>query len=57
MAEAIARNRTEVDVAPLTLRVGTVFAGVAPGLAASFTRRTGSDKLAAEIAASHHAKG
>jgi short-subunit dehydrogenase len=57
VAEAIARNRAEVDVAPLPLRVGTVFAGVAPGLAASFTRRTGSDKLAAEIAASHHAKG
>jgi short-subunit dehydrogenase len=57
VAEAIEHNRAEVDVAPLPLRLGTVFAGVAPSLAASFTRRTGSDKLAAEIAASHRAKG
>ena len=57
VAEAIEHNRAEVDVAPLALRVGTVFAGVAPGLAATVTRKTGSDRLAAEIAASHRAKG
>ena len=48
VAEAIARNRPEVDVAPLTLRVGSAFAGLAPGLAATVTRKTGNDKLAEE---------
>jgi short-subunit dehydrogenase len=56
VAEAIERNRAEVDVAPLPLRVGTAFAGVAPGIAATVTRRTGSDKLAASIAAGHRDK-
>ncbi len=57
VAEAIERNRAEVDVAPLTLRLGSIFAGAAPGIAASVTRRTGSDKLAEEMAAGHRAKG
>lgn len=57
VAEAIEHNRAEVDVAPLTLRMGAVFAGIAPGIAATVTRRTGSDKLAAEMAAGHRAKG
>lgn len=56
VAEAIERNRAEVDVAPLSLRVGTVFAGVAPGIAATVTRKTGSDKLAVSIAAGHRDK-
>ena len=53
VAEAIEHNRAEVDVAPLPLRMGTVFAGAAPGLAAAVTRKTGSDKLAVSIAAGH----
>ena len=53
VAEAIEHNRAEVDVAPLTLRMGTVFAGVAPGIAATVTRKTGGDKLAVSIAAGH----
>jgi uncharacterized protein len=53
VAEAIERNRAEVDVAPLHLRVGTIFAGIAPGIAATFTRKTGNDKLATSIAAGH----
>ncbi len=56
VAEAIERNRAEVDVAPLSLRLGTVIAGAAPGIAATFTRKTGGDKLATSIAAGHHAK-
>jgi short-subunit dehydrogenase len=56
VAEAIERNRAEVDVAPFPLRLGTIFAGVAPGIAATFTRKTGNDKLAASIAASQRAK-
>jgi short-subunit dehydrogenase len=53
VADAIERNRGEVDVAPMSLRAGTVIASVAPGIAATFTRRTGNDKLAATIAAGH----
>ena len=53
VAEAIEHNRAEVDVAPLPLRMGTVFAGVAPGIAATVTRKTGGDKLAVSIAAGH----
>jgi short-subunit dehydrogenase len=50
VAEAIERNRAEVDVAPLPLRAGTIFAGLAPSLAATVTRVTGSDELAVSIA-------
>jgi uncharacterized protein len=56
VAEAIEHNRAEVDVAPLPLRVGTIIAGAAPAIAASFTRMTGADKLAVEIAAGHRTK-
>jgi short-subunit dehydrogenase len=56
VAEAIERNRAEVDVAPLPLRVGTIFASVAPGIAATVTRKTGNDKLAVSIAASQREK-
>ena len=53
VAGAIERNRGEVDVAPLSLRVGATFANVAPELSANFTRRTGSDKIATALAAGH----
>ncbi len=56
VAEAIERNRAEVDVASLPLRVGTIFASVAPGLAATITRKTGSDELAGSIAAGNRDK-
>jgi short-subunit dehydrogenase len=44
--EAIERNRVEVDVAPLTLRAGALFASVAPGLSATVQRRLGAAKIA-----------
>ncbi|HEY2767872.1 MAG TPA: SDR family NAD(P)-dependent oxidoreductase [Solirubrobacteraceae bacterium] len=53
VASAIERNRGEVDVAPLSLRAGAIFANVAPELAANFTRRTGSDEIATALAAGH----
>jgi short-subunit dehydrogenase len=53
VAGAIERNRGEVDVAPLPLRAGAIFASVAPELAANFTRRTGSDEIATALAAGH----
>jgi short-subunit dehydrogenase len=43
---AIERDHAEVDVAPLSLRLGASFASVAPGLAAEIARRLGADKIA-----------
>jgi uncharacterized protein len=43
--EAIERNRGEVDVAPLPLRAGAMFAALAPELASSLARRFGSDRV------------
>jgi short-subunit dehydrogenase len=48
---AIERNRGEVDVAPVTLRLGAVFGSVAPESAAKMTRRIGGDDIARQIAA------
>ena len=48
---AIERNRAEVEVAPLPLRLGTAIASVAPALSAAVSRRLGSDKIAAQIVA------
>jgi uncharacterized protein len=44
--QAIERNRAEIDVAPLPLRAGAVFAGIAPELAARVARRLGSEGIA-----------
>ncbi len=56
VAVAIERNRAEVDVAPLGLRAGAAFAGVAPSFAATVTRLTGSDDLSVEIASGQRDK-
>ncbi|MGH2835182.1 MAG: SDR family NAD(P)-dependent oxidoreductase [Solirubrobacteraceae bacterium] len=53
---AIERNRGEVDVAPLSLRIGSAFSGIAPELAATVTRKSGSDKIARQLADSQRAK-
>jgi uncharacterized protein len=45
VAKAIERNRGEVDVAPLLMRTGTIFGSLAPDMAGSLARRTGSDEL------------
>ncbi|WP_433331089.1 SDR family NAD(P)-dependent oxidoreductase [Spirillospora sp. CA-294931] len=42
---AIEKNLGEVDVAPLGLRLGALFGGVAPGVAAAVQRRMGADKI------------
>ncbi len=42
---AIEHDRGEIDVAPLPLRLGAVFAGVAPELAGSVSRRMGSEDI------------
>ncbi|HWM10049.1 MAG TPA: SDR family NAD(P)-dependent oxidoreductase [Solirubrobacteraceae bacterium] len=46
---AIERDRSEIDVAPLALRLGTAFAGLAPEVAAIVQRKLGADKVAASI--------
>ena len=48
---AIERNRAEVEVAPVGLRVAASFAGVAPQLGATLSRRIGGEKVASNLAA------
>lgn len=48
---AIERDRAEVEVAPAMLRAGAAFAGLAPALAATVSRRMGSERIAADLAA------
>jgi hypothetical protein len=47
---AIERDRAEVEVAPISLRLGASFAGLAPQLAATVSRRVGGGKVASELA-------
>jgi short-subunit dehydrogenase len=54
---AIIRNRAEIDVAPLPLRMGARFAGVAPEIAATAQRLMGGDKVAAQLAQGHDRRG
>ena len=46
VVRAIERNRGEVDVAPVGLRVGTKAAGLAPDLAATVQRKLGGQRIA-----------
>ena len=46
---AIERDRSEVDVAPLPLKLGTAIAGLAPEAAAIVQRRLGADKVASQF--------
>ncbi len=50
VVQAIERNRGEVDVAPVSLRLGSAFAGLAPEMSAAITRKAGSDKIVANVA-------
>ncbi len=47
---AIEHNRAEIDVAPVSLRVGAAFASVAPATAARGARLMGSHRIATEMA-------
>lgn len=49
VAQAIERNRAELDVAPLTQRAGAMIGGLAPDLAAAFVRRAGAGRIAGEM--------
>jgi short-subunit dehydrogenase len=50
IVRAVERNRAEVDVAPLGIRLGARVAGVAPGLTATVQRKLGGDRVARSIA-------
>ncbi|MHB8533592.1 MAG: SDR family NAD(P)-dependent oxidoreductase, partial [Solirubrobacteraceae bacterium] len=54
--DAIERNRGEVDVAPLPLRLSSTFAGVAPELAARMARLLGSEDISRQMHAGQHQK-
>jgi short-subunit dehydrogenase len=49
VVRAIERNRGELDVAPLPLRVSTVFASLAPELAGSVARKIGSEEITRQM--------
>jgi short-subunit dehydrogenase len=51
VVKAIEHNRGEIDVAPLPLRLGSAFSGIAPELAATVTRKLGGHKIASDLAA------
>jgi short-subunit dehydrogenase len=50
VVRAIERNRAEIDVAPLPLRVGTAVAGLLPELSGRVQRRLGSLEIAESMA-------
>jgi short-subunit dehydrogenase len=51
---AIERNRGEVDVAPLALRLGAAFAGLAPDTASKLARRLGAKALVEQFEAAQY---
>ena len=56
VVEAIEKDRAEVDVAPLSAKLGTTLARVAPGAAAAVQRRLGADRISADFAAGQRDK-
>jgi short-subunit dehydrogenase len=50
VVKAIEQDRAEVEVAPLGLRLGATFGGIAPDLAAAAARRLGSAQVAVSMA-------
>jgi short-subunit dehydrogenase len=53
---AIERNKAEVVVAPVGLRLGSVLGGFVPDIAAAVTRRTGGERIAAAHETAHMSK-
>jgi hypothetical protein len=51
VVQAIERDRCEVDVAPLGMRVGAALAGLAPGPVSRVNQRLCADRVADELAA------
>jgi uncharacterized protein len=55
-ADAIERNRSEIVVAPLPIRVGAAAAGVAPATAAAVQRYLGAHRIARSFARGQQSK-
>ena len=53
---AIERDRSEIDVAPLALRLGAAVGGVLPELTGRLQRRLGSDQIASAMAEGQRGK-
>ena len=53
---AIERNRAEIEIAPLGLRLGAAFGALAPELAAAASRRMGGEQVASDLAAGQRDK-
>jgi short-subunit dehydrogenase len=51
VVKAIERNKAEVDVAPLALRLGSIVSGLAPELSLNSSRRMGGARIADGLAA------
>ena len=49
VVRAVTRNRAEVAVAPVSVRLGASFASVAPTIAAAVSKRLGSERIAGEM--------
>ena len=56
VVRGIEENSAEIDVAPLSLRLGAVASALAPGTAARLQRRLGSEAIAEEIARAQRGK-
>jgi uncharacterized protein len=56
VVSAIERNRAEIDVAPVSLRLGSAFAGLAPELSSRVSRAMGADKVVDQLAENQLAK-
>lgn len=50
VVRAIEEDRAEIDVAPLGLRLGAMFGGLAPEIAATVSRRLGASEIATNLA-------
>jgi short-subunit dehydrogenase len=56
VARAIERDRAEIDVAPLPMRLGAAAAGAAPTAVARLQQRLGADEISARIGAAQRSK-
>jgi uncharacterized protein len=56
VVEAIEKDRSEIDVAPLSMKLGTTLARLAPDAAAIVQRRLGADRISAEFEAGQRDK-
>jgi short-subunit dehydrogenase len=56
VVKAIESDPPEIDVAPVALRAGAAFAGLAPGLAMKLSRRLGSASIGDDVASGQSSK-